>query len=318
MSPENFSKPETSSNEGSQVENGVQQPGLSRREFLKGAVVLAGAAIIPEALEAVSDTETQKETDPTHESAPLPEYAEGIENLHQKAVVEPKEFFGIYREQDGVGAWSITEEQETSGMFDLEKAEEFLGDEPVHAHIVHTHPKQQVGEGWSPPSLLDIQGVVATRHAFEGKNIHTEHQAIDATGVWTFELDPTSKFAVAMRYLQIKTPDVVKVLTEDAATRQFAKEGEDPRKIGAEMFNNINDFKFSTRRKMEKFGALAETLLGDFNLDDFDREIILTTRTGEQTDEEKFKKLVEHYKKLGVALSYEPFPPKEAETPTTP
>lgn len=306
MSPEKIQEPDPVSSE--------QQPKLSRREFLKGAAVLAGAMVVPETLRAVSEAKT--ETDLAHENAPLPEYFEGIEDLHQKAITEPNEFFGIYREQEGAGAWAINEQQETSGIFDLEKAKEFLGNNPVHTCVVHTHPEQQVGKGWSPPSLLDIQGVVAVKHAFEGKNIHTQHQVVDATGVWTFELDPTSTFAVAMRYLHVKTPDVANALTKDAATKQFAKDGEDPRIIGADMLNNLDKFKFSTRRKMEKFGALAETLLGDFNLEDFDREIILTTRTGKETQEEKFKALVDHYKKLGVTVSYEPFSGKTNDTTT--
>ena len=278
--------------------------GVTRRDFLKGAATLVGSAMLgPEIVSADSN----KETESLNEGEPGPEYMRGMQELHEKAKTEKNEFFGVYREQDGAGAWNVTEEEKTSGLINFGEIQNFLGDSPSHAHLVHTHPEQYTGKGWSPPSLLDIQAVVALRYAFEGKNGDITHQVVDGTGIWTFELDPASKFAVAMRYLQMKTPDVIEALMHDAATSQFAKEGEDPRITGMEMLDNMDKFKSSTRRKVRKLEGLEETLLGDFNLGDFDVQVVNRARLSESGEQERMGDLKEHYKKLGVTLSYEPF-----------
>lgn len=293
-------------------ENHSEEPkdetaGMTRRGFLKVGAALVGSAILaPEILHA----NPEKGAENLNEGEPGLEYARGMKDLRAKAITESNEFMGVYREHSGAGAWEVSEEKSLWGGINLEEVKAFLGEDPSHIHFVHTHPERQVGKKFSPPSLLDIQGVVSTNFFFEGQGVHIKHQAIDSTGVWTFELDPTSRFAVAMRYLQTKMPDVVEALIKDASFQKEALshgETEDPRDVGQDVLDNTQQFGFRGRRQIRKMGKLEETLLADFDLEDFDREMLTAALAGHLDEQQRLEQLKEHYKKIGVTLSYEPF-----------
>ncbi len=306
----------------------ISPRGVSRRGFLKGMAIAAVAGFVPEVLmggdggvqnEEKRKAEQEPQTGASQESREdvlAPEYFEGIGLLRQRAHEESNEFFATYREQGGVGAWSMKEQSKTSGMQSFDDTfKKFIGEHPTHVHLVHTHPEKWVGKDWSPPSFIDIDGAISTKLAFEGKDIPIKHQAIDATGIWSFEVDPSHQFFVRMRFLKTETPRLIKNLVSDESFQNLVKRSSpDPEKPDIhEIFTALtflgDQLSPKAKRALEGFSRAIEKLnLDTFPTENFENEVLSLVEKAKNHDRgETLQEIQGVYKKLGVTLSYEPF-----------
>lgn len=320
---------------------------MSRRNFLRGAVALAGStfleacSIVPFAGVEVgeakkNESETEKNKERTSEI-----YEAGIKELHRKAMYDDNEDSAVFVvKKDGSAEWlTISDEEKerykTSTSVPVSYLHENVAQKDVvYIELAHTHPvaafslsdqnKDYVRKGWlppptMPPSLTDIGSDLMISRGIDIKDqFKFRKSVVDPAGVWTYSIDQTNPAIKKMEEVQIFSTEMLKKLGDSMEIKKLIKDGKISYHSGdhpisqgltfvAEITKHLSELKPEQAALVTSVIERSASLGQSSEIAEFMTSIEYSNFSRELTDAENLAKAVGIYKRMGVELKFSPF-----------